>query len=81
MSRFRLLLLLGFVPFISGWFCVYVPFGAFDSGNACVAESSFVGQRIFESSTGKWGTVKELQGRHQRCQTAVHPVKAYVEWE
>lgn len=81
MSRLRLLALLATVPFISGWFCVSVPMGMFDSGNACVAASSYVGQRIHDSQNGKWGVVKELQGRHQRCQSAIHPVKAYVEWE
>lgn len=80
-SRLRLVLLLATVPFISGWFCISIPTSIFDSGNTCVGDTAYVGQRINNPNTGKMGTVKELQGRHQRCQNAVHPIKAVVEWD
>ena len=77
----RLVILLCFVPFISGWFCVSIPTSVFSSGNTCVSESAFVGQRITNSQTGKSGTIKELHGRTERCQDGKIPIVATVDYE
>ena len=69
------------IPFISGWFCVYIPAGLFQSGNSCIGESSMVGQRIRNPQTGKVGVVKELHGRSDRCQASATPILATVDFE
>lgn len=81
MNRVRLLLLLAAVPFISGWFCISIPTSIFDTANACVSDSAYVGQRINNTNTGKVGTVRTLHGRSERCQTAIHPIKATLDYE
>ena len=77
----RLVILLCLVPFISGWFCVFIPLSVFSSANSCVAETSIVGQRITNSQTGKSGVIKELHGRSNRCQDGRIPILATVEYE
>jgi hypothetical protein len=77
----RVWYVLPFVPFISGWFCVYIPMGLFQSGNNCVGESSVVGQKILYVNTGKVGVVKELHGRSERCQSAAYPILATVDFD
>lgn len=78
----RLAILLCFVPFISGWFCVgFIPGSAFRPGDTCVSESAYVGQRITNRQTGKSGTIKELHGRSERCQDGRIPIVATVEYE
>ena len=77
----RLVILLCFVPFISGWFCVSIPGSVFRPGNTCVNESAYVGQRITNRQTGKSGTIKELHGRSERCQDGLIPIVATVEYE
>ena len=77
----RLAILLCLVPFISGFFCIHIPAGVFQSGNTCVPDSAYVGQRISNSQTGKSGTVKELHGRSERCQNGATPIVATVEYE
>lgn len=58
-----------------------VPTSIFDSANACVAESVYVGQKLTNPKTGKQGAVKELKGRSERCQESARPILAVVEYE
>jgi hypothetical protein len=77
----RVWLVFPFIPFISGWFCIYIPAGLFASGNTCVSDSATVGQRIRNPNTGKIGVVKELHGRSERCQSAAHPIVATLDYD
>lgn len=51
------------------------------SANTCVPEDHVVGRRLRNETNGKIGTIKELHGRHQRCQVRTHPILATVEYE
>lgn len=77
----RLVILLCFVPFITGWFCISIPMGVFAPGNTCAGEDAFVGQRLTNTQTGRSGTIKELHGRSGRCQDGKIPVLATVDYE
>jgi hypothetical protein len=58
-----------------------VPTSLFDSSNACVSENSYIGQKMQNNQNGKWGTLKELKGRSERCQDGGRPILAVIEYE
>ncbi len=66
---------------LSGCLFFYIPTGIFQSGNTCVSDAVRVGQKIGNRQTGKIGTVKELHGRSDRCQSAELPIVATVEYD
>ena len=77
----RLILLCLFILPLQGCFFFFaVPGSMFQSGNACAGESAYVGQRL-KHDDGRTGTVKEIVGRHQRCQVAHRPVLVQVEFD
>lgn len=83
----RLAILLCFVPFISGWFCVgFVPgsviSGVSDSitgaeGSHCVGEKVKVGDTI-RLAGGQLGTVKSLSGTSSRCTNPEMPIRSLL---
>lgn len=70
-----------FCLLLQGCWFIYIPPSMFAAGNSCLAESSYVGQRIKNEQTGKIGTVKELIGRSERCQQAHMPILAQVDYD
>jgi hypothetical protein len=62
------------------WF-IFIPGSLFASGNTCVAESAYVGQRVHNRYNGKTGTLKEMHGRSERCQSGELPIVATVEYD
>ena len=77
----RLILLCLFVLPLQGCFFFFaVPGSMFQSGNACSVESVYVGQRL-KHDDGRMGTIREIVGRHQRCQAAQRPILVQVEFD
>ncbi len=66
---------------LQGCFFFYIPGSAFASGNTCVSDSAYVGLKINNKQNGKSGTVKELHGRSNRCQSGELPIVATVEYD
>jgi hypothetical protein len=77
----RLLVIASSCLILNGCFFFWIPTSMFSSANTCVGESSYVGQRIRNQQSGQTGTLKEIHGRHQRCQMAITPILATVEYE
>lgn len=65
---------------LQGCLFFYIPSSLFASGNTCVGESAYIGQRVFNSQTGKTGVLKERIGRSERCQDGAMPILADVEF-
>lgn len=57
---------------------VYLPGGLFARGDSCVSEKYVVGDKIRNVQTGRWGTITELHGRSDRCQSGDRPILASV---
>lgn len=77
----KLILLVALTLSLQGCWFIYIPASVFQSGNTCVSDSAYIGQRILNRHSGKYGTVKELHGRSDRCQSGDIPIVATVSYD
>jgi hypothetical protein len=66
---------------LQGCFFFYIPGSVFAAGNACATRNVQVGQRLYDAQTGKYGTIKEVHGRSDRCQTDERPILVTREFD
>jgi hypothetical protein len=66
---------------LQGCFFFYIPGSVFAAGNACASRNVVVGQRLYDAQTGKYGTIKEVHGRSDRCQTDERPILVTREFD
>jgi len=66
---------------MGGCFFFYIPGSLFAEGNSCAGESAVVGQRLYNAQKARWGTIKELHGRSERCQDGRNPILVTAEYD